>query len=208
MKVLKWIESFIREIWRFTSCKVMNYLKISARNTSSFASIRPFGLVSIAFNWDCPLWRPLAHINDTNLYVNFENSGRAHSWALRPPHLGSLISVSLTDFCWLFHKLQLMADDDQTLLSQTRGSWQLLLLMFLLCFTLHWSHNGLWTYMKMYPFALLLPFLQIITKWSSVIIKKQENSYLPDGIIISFRDYSIIISEPTTSIKPEDLGFL
>ena len=43
-------ESFIREIWRFTSCKVMNYLKISARNTSSFASIRPFGLVYIAFN--------------------------------------------------------------------------------------------------------------------------------------------------------------
>ena len=75
----------------------MNYLKISARNTSSFASIRPFNLVYIVFNWDRPLWRPLAHINDTNLYVNFENSGRAHSWALRPPHLGSLHYNSLPD---------------------------------------------------------------------------------------------------------------
>ena len=55
--------------------KVMNFLKIYARNTSSFASIRPFGLVYIVFNWDHPLWRPLAHINDTNLYMNFENSG-------------------------------------------------------------------------------------------------------------------------------------
>ena len=72
----------------------MNYLKISARNTSSFASIRPFNLVYIVFNWDRPLWRPLAHINDTNLYVNFENSGRAHSWALRPLHLGSLVKVT------------------------------------------------------------------------------------------------------------------
>ena len=68
-------EIYIREIWRFIPCKVMNYLKIYARNTSSIASIRPFGLVYIVFNWDCPLWRPLAHINDTNLYMNFENSG-------------------------------------------------------------------------------------------------------------------------------------
>ena len=68
----------------------MNYLKIYARNTISITSIRPFHLFYINFNWDRPLWRLLAHINDTNLYVNFENSGRAHSWALRPLHLGSL----------------------------------------------------------------------------------------------------------------------
>ena len=79
-------EIYIREIWRFIPCKVMNYLKIYARNTSSIASIRPFGLVYIVFNWDRPLWRPLAHINDTNLYMKFENSRRAHLAALRPPH--------------------------------------------------------------------------------------------------------------------------
>ena len=45
-------------------------------------------------------------------------------------------------------------------------------------------------------------------QWTLSIFIKSILKYKPDRIIFCFRDYSVIISEPTTSIKPEDLGDL
>ena len=66
----------------------------------------------VVFNCDRRLWRHFAHINDTNLYMNFENSGRTHSRVLRPPHLGSLLMnihllFTFTTFYSVCHSNQL-----------------------------------------------------------------------------------------------------
>ena len=52
-------------------------------------------LVYIVFHWDCPLWRPLAHINDTNLYMNFGAPPTAFGIPALPHLMSFLGSVGL-----------------------------------------------------------------------------------------------------------------